>query len=66
MAMSKQQLNRDAKELVRKSEEFFQANPRRRVATVGVWYGATVKIRKAHIKDDVAAAVNAAKNRGSR
>ena len=55
------QINKDAKELLRKSEEFFKANPRRRVASVGVWYGKTAKIRKSHIKEDVAKAVAVAK-----
>lgn len=54
------QIRKEAKELLEKSEEFFAANPRRRVATVGVWYGRAAKIRKKHIKVDVDEAVTQA------
>lgn len=55
-----EEILKDAKELVKKSEEFFTNNPRRRVATVGVWYGRTAKVRKNHIQKDVDAAVSIA------
>jgi len=54
------EIRNGGKDLTKKCEEFFKNNPKRRVANVQVWYQKVVKIRKAQIKEDVAAAVEEA------
>ena len=46
-----------AKDVVKQSEEFFAANPKRKTATAQVWYGKVIKIRRNHIQEDVDKAV---------
>ena len=55
--LTKKQLNKLAKDVVKQSEEFFAANPKRKTATAQVWYGKVIKIRRNHIQEDVDKAV---------
>ena len=47
------ELDELCRETVTKSEEFFKANPKRKVAYVEIWTGKVVKVRRKHVEEDV-------------
>lgn len=54
------EIRKDAATAIGTCKLFFQTNPKRKVANVGVWYGKMVKVRRGHIVEDINAARDAA------
>ena len=59
--ISNEEIQASVKSLILRSEDFFAANPKRRVARVGVWYGQEAKIRRKHIAENCQKAADEAK-----
>jgi hypothetical protein len=51
--MSEQQLRKSASENIPKIEEWFKANPKRRVCRVELWYGEVISIKRKTVAEQI-------------